>query len=179
MNKILVNNEIKSPNILLVGENGVQGMKVSKTTALKRAKSKGLDLVQVSYKNNVSVCRIIDANKYKYDIKKKYEKNKNKKCELKEIRISPNIADYDLKIKENSVKRLLRKGNNVMISVRLKGRERLYKDLAIKKINSLLNDLKDCIVIKKQITIQKSFINVIVRPNKDYFKKERKMPNEK
>jgi translation initiation factor IF-3 len=91
----LVNEDIKFENILLVSENGNQ--MINTKDALSTAREKNLDLFCVSAKTEPPVCKILDYKKYIFDL------NKNKKIKKdnspKEIRISPNIGDNDLKVK--------------------------------------------------------------------------------
>ncbi|MDR0282686.1 MAG: translation initiation factor IF-3 C-terminal domain-containing protein [Candidatus Peribacteria bacterium] len=53
---------------------------------------------------------------------------------MKEIKISYAIGDNDLALKIKNVEKFLKEGDNVKISIRLKGRERIYADKALEKI---------------------------------------------
>ena len=68
------------------------------------AKEEGLDLIEIAPNAKPPVCKIIDMGKYKYDAQKKANKakKKQKKIELKEIKLRPvtETHDYNFKIKK-------------------------------------------------------------------------------
>ena len=71
--------------------------------AINMAKNEGLDLIEIAQNAKPPVCKIMDMGKFKYDAQKKANKakKKQKKVELKEIKLRPvtEIHDYSFKIK--------------------------------------------------------------------------------
>lgn len=145
--KVYINDAIKAFNILLLDENWEKIGVVSRKEALEKAQEKWLDLVQVWYngKDKISICKIIDYGKYQYELKKKEkEKKQSQKAKwVKEIKISYAIDEHDLKMKLEKAKELLQKWYAVKFTLRLKGRENIFKDQSrekMKYIESVLSE---------------------------------------
>ena len=85
---------------------------MSAREAQKHAVEAGLDLVKIAPTAKPPVCKIIDYGKYKYELarKEKEAKKKQKTIEIKEVRLSPNIEENDLKTKVNNARKFLQKG---------------------------------------------------------------------
>lgn len=99
--------------------------------ALEIAGDRKLDLVNVAPNAKPVVCKIMDYGKYKYEqSKKEKEARKNQKIiNIKEIRLTPNTEEHDLKVKAKKAIEFLNKGNKVKVSVRFRGRELGHTDL--------------------------------------------------
>jgi translation initiation factor IF-3 len=84
----------------------------------------------------LSTVRLTDYGKYMYNKGKedKEKKRQQKGKDMKEIKLSYNIGENDLSLKIKKAEEFLREGDNVKISIRLKGRERMYADKALEKI---------------------------------------------
>ena len=89
-----VNEKITSLQIRLIDENGINVGLMPVREALRRANEAGLDLVEISCSPAGSVCKIMDAGKYKYELQKRKNeaKKKQKVQETKEIKFTPNIG---------------------------------------------------------------------------------------
>jgi len=155
--RVYVNEAIKAFNILLLWENGEQLWVVSRKEALEKAQEAWLDLVQVWYnwKDKISVCKIIDYWKYQYELKKKEKERKQsqKSKWVKEIKISYGIDEHDLKMKIEKAKELLQKWYSVKFTLRLRGRENIFKDQSrekMKYIESVLSDYSKSGWIKEE-----------------------------
>lgn len=155
--KIYVNEAIKAFNVLLLDENWEKLWVVSRKEALEKAREKWLDLVQVWYnwKDKISICKIVDYGKYQYELKKKEKERKQsqKTKWIKEIKISYAIDENDLKMKIEKAKELLQKWYAVKFTLRLKGRENIFKDQSrekMKYIESVLSDYSKSWWIKEE-----------------------------
>lgn len=106
--------------------------------ALEMAEEAGLDLVQITYdpEKMQSTVRLTDYGKYMYQKGKadKEQKKQQKGRDMKEIKISYGIGENDLNLKIKKAEEFLKDGDNVKVSIRLKGRERMYADKALEKI---------------------------------------------
>ena len=100
--------------------------------AIDLAREKSLDLVEVSPKAQPPVCKIIDYGKYQYQKskEKRLAQSKQKKVEIKEVRIGVKTDAHDLDFKKRQVEKFLTKGDKVKIDMVLKGREKAHQDLA-------------------------------------------------
>jgi translation initiation factor IF-3 len=105
--------------------------------ALKTARERGLDLVEVSPQATPPVCKITDfgAMKFRQQKLERKQKARQKKVDVKGIRISLNIGDHDRDIKAKRSAEFLEEGHKVKIEIILRGRERQFKDLAISQID--------------------------------------------
>lgn len=110
--------------------------------ALRRAREKGLDLVEVAPQANPVVCKIIDFGKYLY-AREKREKKKQRPRQLKEIRLSTRINEHDLETKLRQIRRFLEEGCKVRITVFFRGREIVHMDRGrelLERISLTLSD---------------------------------------
>ena len=85
------NNRINSPEVQVIASNGENLGVLNTNEAIAMAKDEGLDLIEIAPNAKPPVCKIIDMGKYKYDAQKKANKakKKQKKIELKEIKLRP------------------------------------------------------------------------------------------
>jgi translation initiation factor IF-3 len=65
-----VNQYIRAPKVRVVMDNGDQLGVMSSQEALQKAKSLGLDLVEITAKSDPPVCKICDFGKHKYQMSK-------------------------------------------------------------------------------------------------------------
>ena len=93
------------------------------------AKSEGLDLVEVAANARPPVCRIMDFGKFKYELSIKEKSKQHKESVLKEIRMTPGIADNDIGVKMKAAQRFLEEGHKVQVKVMYKKREIPHKQL--------------------------------------------------
>jgi len=117
--------------VRLVGDNIEDNNKVvTRKEALRLAEEQGLDLVAISPDANPPVCKIIDYQKYLYQLKKKLKEQKanTQKTQVKEIRFGPQTDDHDFEFKLNHAKRFLQDGDKVRAYVFFKGRQILFKE---------------------------------------------------
>ena len=95
--------------------------------ALQMATDEGLDLVEISTNGNVTITKIMDFGKFKYEQKKRAsEARKNQKTvEMKEVWVKPFIEENDLNIKMKKVFEFLGEGNKVKIAVMTRGSKKV------------------------------------------------------
>lgn len=155
--KIKVNEEIKADKVRVIspeGENlGIFPLK----EALELAKSKGLDLIEVTSNLTPPVCKLGDYGKFLYQkMKKEREQRKKLKLgKLKIIRISSRISDHDLETKQSQIKKHLEKGRRVKIEMPLKGREKMFEEIAKEKLKEFLKKINEEVKIKSEGAITK------------------------
>lgn len=143
--ELLINEQIRSEKVRLIGNDGEQIGIVSGKEANEMALEKRLDLVMISPKAKPPVCKIMDYGKYRYEkIKKEKEAKKNQsKVVIKEIRFSPRTQQHDLDIKARQAIDFLKDDKKVKIRVRFRGREVAYKDSAMEKVNNFIDTLTE------------------------------------
>ncbi len=135
--------------------------------ALRAARERNLDLVEVAPTATPPVCRILDYGKYKYEQAKKDRKAKKsqKISLLKEIRFRPKIEEHDLQAKIRTVKKLLDEGNKVRVRVRFRGREVIYPELGWKVLKKVAEAVKEEAVAGNQLIKDRRNIALILSPS--------------
>ena len=134
------NNRITSPEVQVIDSDGENLGVLNLQEAISKAKEENLDLIEIAPNARPPVCKIMDMGKYKYDQQKKLNKakKKQKKIELKEIKLRPvtEVHDYTFKIK--NAQKFLSKGDKVKFTIRFKGREMQHTKLG----NDLMEKIK-------------------------------------
>ena len=116
--------------------------------ALRTARERNLDLVQVTEKVEPPVCKIVDYGKYLYQEQRKEKTTAKTHSDLKGIRLGFKISPHDLEIKAKLAEKFLKKGHKVRVELVLKGREKALADIARGKISQFLEFLNNVIPIK-------------------------------
>ncbi len=147
-----VNEMIRVREVRLIDDEGNQKGIVSSLEALKLAKEKDLDLVEVSPNANPPVCKILDYGKYRFEQEKKLRdaKKNQKVLKLKEIRMQPKIGSGDLDTKAKHVQEFLDEGDKVKVTIRFRGRELAHTELGYDVLKEVLKRLTSAYVVEKQ-----------------------------
>jgi translation initiation factor IF-3 len=175
-----VNEEIRVEKVRLVLE-GSEPNIVTLQEALKIAREKSLDLVEISGNQDPPVCKVIDYSRYVFDQRKKTKENRKKQkvIHLKEIKLRPSIASHDYDTKVNQAKAFLEKGDKVKFLVRFKGREIVHNELGFNLLGKVLVDLEDLILVEQQATTEGRAISLIVAPGAGSKKKKKTTEQDK
>ena len=138
------NNRINSPEVQVIGSTGENLGIINTNKAISMAKEEGLDLIEIAPNAKPPVCKIIDMGKYKYDAQKKANKakKKQKKIELKEIKLRPVTETHDYNFKLKNAQKFLSKGDKVKFTIRFKGRELQHSNLGYNLMNKIQEDIK-------------------------------------
>ena len=138
-----VNERIRVPEVLVIGPDG-QKIGVLKTElALQKAKSLGMDLIEVAPNVRPPVCKILDYGKYRYQQEKhKKEARKHSQAtKVKEIKFRPNIAEHDYMTKLRLAEAFLDKGMKVKLSLWFKGRQMQFANADHELTKKVVDDL--------------------------------------
>jgi len=119
-----LNNEITVPQIRLTGE-GYKGEIVTLKEALTLANEQELDLVLLNENNGIGVCKIMNYEKFVYELSKK---PKQKSLDVKEIKLGPNTSENDLSYRTKHIIEFLNKGHKVKLTMQFRGREMAFVD---------------------------------------------------
>lgn len=145
-NQYLINNDIPTTQILLVDDDIKEKFNITKQEALKKAEESGLDLICVSLKGELPVCKIADYKKLIYSQNKKKKKQKKEtitKLKPKEMHFSFNTDVNDLDFKTKYVYKWLEQGIIVKIVLELTNKEKMQFELAQQKCQNIINLLKN------------------------------------
>lgn len=164
-----VNERIRSERVRLVDENGENAGIVDLDYALHRAEDVGLDLVEIAPNANPPVVKIINYSKFLYD-KEKKEREARKaqtKVEIKEIRLRPKTGDHHRDIKVKDARRWLNNGMKVRVTVRFRGREITYPELALEDLREIAEDLADVADIEQAPNMEGRSMFMMLAPKKN------------
>lgn len=125
-----INHQIQAKEVRLLREDGTQVGVVVLAEALSQAKTEGVDLVEIAPNAVPPVVKLIDYKKFLYQIAKRERESKasQKKVELKEVRLTPFMAQNDFDNKVGRAKEWLEEGNKVRISIKFVGRQLSHKE---------------------------------------------------
>ena len=163
-----INFKIRCPEVRLIGDDGEQLGIMPTNDARKIAEDKGLDLVEVAPNAKPPVCKIMDYGKFKYREQKKEmaAKKKRTETETKELRIRYRTDKGDLQTKLKQDRSFIENGDKVKFSMRFKGREAMYINVGVQKLNEITEALSDIAIIDEQSKPQGNNIYVVYAPDK-------------
>lgn len=141
--------------------------------ALKLAREKELDLVEIAPKAEPPVCKIIDFGKFKYEQQKKDKTQKKNQhvAVLKEIRFHPNTDEHDFEFKTRHAINFLEEGNKVKAVVVFKGRELAYTEQGMELLNKFIERVQDIAKVETPAKMEGKNMSLIVIPLKVKSKK--------
>ena len=146
-----INNQIRASEVRLIDETGNQVGVIPLREALEKAQQAGLDLIQVTEKVNPPVAKIADYGKYLYQQgKKEREAKKHTGGDLKEVRLTFNISDHDLATRVRQAEKFLKRGDNIRINLRLRGRQKALLAHAREKILKFMEQLNTLVPIRTE-----------------------------
>tara|TARA_B100000963_G_scaffold348380_1_gene355884 strand:+ start:121 stop:591 length:471 start_codon:yes stop_codon:yes gene_type:complete len=154
---------------MLINEKGDKLGSIKFEEALQKAKSKDLDLVQVSPRDsNPVVCKLMDYGKYIFTKKKNISssKKKVKRNTIKEIKFRPStdVGDYNIKLKK--IKSFILDGDKTKISVRFRGREILNSNMGLNLLDKVKNDLDQIAQVDQEPSLEGRQLLMILSPVK-------------
>ena len=147
--------------------------------ALKIARERGLDLVEVSPNAVPPVCRIQDYGKFLYE-KDKSERAARKKQKIivvKEVKFSVTVDEHDYQTKKNQAVRFLTEGDKVKASLRFKGRQMAHRELGYAIINRLIQDIGDAGTVEFMPRMEGTTLHAILAPGKKEMHQKRQPPS--
>ena len=152
----------------VIDEAGEQLGIISPFEALKIARERGLDLVEVSPNAVPPVCRIQDYGKYLYekDKSERAARKKQKVITVKEVKFSVTVDEHDYQTKKNQAVRFLNDGDKVKASLRFKGRQMAHRELGYNIINRLIQDIGDAGMVEFMPRMEGTTLHAILAPCK-------------
>jgi translation initiation factor IF-3 len=151
--RVRINEEIRYPEVRLIGDDGAQLGVVTAAKARQIAAEQGLDLVEISDKAKPPVCRVMNYDKYRYELKKKQQEAKKKQTviDVKEVKFRPKTEEHDLDFKIKNILKFVEKKSKVKITMQFRGREIVHAETvgreAIKRVADALRE--DCVILQE------------------------------
>ena len=151
-----VNHLITSPTVRLLDDRGAQIGVLSIAEARSLSQEKLLDLVEVAPKAQPPVVKLIDFNKFLYQLKKKKQEEKKHAhtSETKQVQFGPFIDDHDLEIKLGRAREFINDGDKVRFVVKFRGREMTKQNLGRAVLNSVIERMKDVAKVDKEMHME-------------------------
>ena len=180
-NQYRVNEQIRVREVRIASEDGSSIMPTRQ--ALELARTKGVDLVEISPNAQPPVCRLIDYSKFLYQQKKhaKEMKAKQAKVEVKEIRFGPQTDEHDYNFKLKHAMEFLNEGNKVRAYVFFRGRSILFKEQGEVLLLRFANDLEEYAKVEQlpKLDGKKMFLYLSPKKAGVVKKSQQKMDREK
>ena len=169
-NDMLINDQIKVAELMVIGPNGEQ-MGVKKISdALTLANYAGLDLVLMNGNSVPAVGKIMDYNKYRYEKQKKLKESQKKQREsnkdVKEYQLSPNIDIHDFNTRKKNAYDYLVKGHKIKVTIRFKGRRIDRPELGREVMIRFADELSDVSSIEAQPKLEGRTMIMLLAPKK-------------
>ena len=151
----------------MIDSEGNQLGVISKEEALQKAGDVNLDLVEIAPNAKPPVARILDFEKFRYEESKKEQaaKKRAKDVELKELWLTPRIAQHDIDTRLKRVGEFLKNNNKVMLRVKFRGRELGNQALGFQVLNKMFEALGDQIIVEREPKFEGRSITAIIGRN--------------
>ena len=163
-----INERIRVPQVRVIGEEGEQLGVLDIRDAIRAAREKGLDLVEVAATADPPVCRIIDFGKFQYEAKKKANEAKKKQVTItvKEVKFRPGTDDHDYDYRMKHAREWLEEGDKVKATIWFRGREMTHRELGSRILERLEKDLIDVGEVEARPRMEGNQMFIIVGPKR-------------
>ncbi|MFN2482012.1 MAG: translation initiation factor IF-3 [Pyrinomonadaceae bacterium] len=163
-----MNDRIRVPEVRVIDDAGEQLGVMNTRDAVKLAREKGLDLVEVAATAEPPVCRIIDFGKFQYEAKKKANEAKKKQViiTVKEVKFRPGTDDHDYNFKMKHAHDWLSEGDKVKATIFFRGREITHRELGSSLLAKLEKDLADVSEVEARPRMEGNQMFLIFAPKK-------------
>ena len=167
-NKDLVNENIRFPEVLLIGPNGEQLGVMSSREAQFKANDYDLDLLCVAPNAKPPVCKIINYSKYRFEQQKKAKEAKKNQhvVEVKEVQLTPQIGGHDMETKARAATKFLEAGNKVKVGVRFRGRQMTHIEVGQEVMDKFIASVSEYCVIEKPANMDGRWMIAILAPKR-------------
>ncbi len=144
--------------------------------ALQIARDADMDVVEVSPNAAPPVCRVMDFGKFIYERAKKDREAKKSqtKIEMKEIRLRPKTNEAHRGFKVDDARRWLLAGNKVRVTIKFRGREMDYPEIALEDLKEIAEALADVSTVEQAPQMEGRTMLVVLAPGKGRAKKKEK-----
>ena len=158
---------IRIPEIRVIDSQGNNLGVMSSKEALRLAREQDLDLVEISPNANPPVCRIVSFGKFLYERTKKEKEAKKAqaKVEVKEIRLRPKTNEHHRSFKTRDARRWLMEKKKVRVTIRFRGREITYPELALEDLKEIAEELRDIAIIEQPPAMEGRVMRMLLGPD--------------
>jgi translation initiation factor IF-3 len=163
-----INENVRYPEVLVIGPNGEQLGKMSSRAANELAMRYNLDLYCVAPGAVPPVCKILNYGKFRFEQQKqeRQARKNHKVSELKQIQLSPVIGEHDIATKARKAREFFEEGDKVQVCVIFRGRQLSHKEVGEDVMKKFVDQLADVSVIDKAPYWEEKWYIAILAPKK-------------
>ncbi len=156
------------PEVRVIGDEGEQLGVMDIRDAIRTARERGLDLVEVAPTAEPPVCRIIDFGKFQYEAKKKANEAKKKQVTItvKEVKFRPGTDEHDYSYRMKHAREWLQEGDKVKATIWFRGREMTHRELGARILEKLEQDLADVGEVEARPRMEGNQMFIILGPRR-------------
>lgn len=141
-----INEQIRYHELRVISDDAQLGI-LTKSKALEEASKRNLDLIVINDAVQPPIAKILDADKYFYEQKRKEKeaakKQRESRIDVKEVQFRPGIDTHDFETKIKSIERFLVKGAKVKCLIRFRGRENSNKIIGFELMERIIDTLQN------------------------------------
>lgn len=136
--------------------------------AMRIARERGLDLVEISPSAVPPVCKIMDYGRFMYqESKKAHEQRKHQKgIVIKEVKFRPATAEHDYQVRLRKIIEFLAEGHKVKAMIFHRGREMAHQEVGRAKMERLLKDVAEHAQIEMFPRMEANILLALLAPKK-------------
>ncbi|OGD10527.1 translation initiation factor IF-3 [Candidatus Amesbacteria bacterium RIFOXYB1_FULL_44_23] len=140
-----INHQIQAKQVRLLREDNTQIGIVPLAEALTQAAAAQVDAVEIAPQAEPPVVKLIDYKKFLYQISKKERASKAaaKKVDIKEIRLTPFMAENDFQVRMTRGRDFLLEGNKLRVSIKFVGRQLTHKEFGPQMMAKTMSSLSE------------------------------------
>lgn len=164
---VRLNERIRVPQVRLIDENGEQVGVVPTQEALRMARDKGLDLMEVAATASPPVCKICDYGKFKYEKKKKEAQARKNQVvvKVKEVQLRPNTDEHDLDYKIKNAQQFIDEGDKVKFTILFRGREIAHTEPGFRLCKTVIERVGEAAIVELAPKLEGKKLMMILSPN--------------
>ena len=164
--ELKINDQIRVRQVRLIDAEGVQKGIVDTRDAVRQAREQDLDLVLVGEQASPPVAKLMDYGRYRYELQQqaKETRKRSRSQEMKSIKFRIKIDKHDYETKVNHIRRFLRDGHKVKVTIMFRGRERTHPELGQEILNRVAKDTLELSVVDAAPIIAGMDMNMVLRP---------------
>jgi len=161
-----VNDQIRARQVRLIDADGTQQGIVDTRDAMRLAREQDLDLVLVGEQAQPPVAKLMDYGRYRYELQQqaKETRKRSRSQEMKSIKFRIKIDRHDYETKVNHIRRFLKDGHKVKVTIMFRGRERTHPELGQEILNRVAADTTQLAVVDSAPVIAGMDMNMVLRP---------------
>jgi translation initiation factor IF-3 len=164
--RVRVNQQIRISQVRLVDADGQQVGVVPIEEALKSARERGLDLVEVAPMARPPVVKVMDYGKYRFEQAKaaRAARKKQHVIHVKEVKYRPGISEHDFEFKTRHARQFLEEGNKVKLTMMFRGRQVTHPELGQDVLNRVFAELTDIAKVETASKLEGRNMTMVLAP---------------